>query len=49
MNADGGAELPFPTVVVLDAARTVRFIDVHPNYTTRTEPSQILGAVDALR
>ncbi|MBE7161898.1 MAG: AhpC/TSA family protein [Williamsia herbipolensis] len=49
LNADGGAELPFPTVVVLDESRTVRFIDVHPNYTTRTEPSQILAAVDALR
>ncbi len=48
VNADGTADLPFPTVVVLDAARTVRFIDVHPNYTTRTEPSQILAAVDAL-
>lgn len=48
VNADGSAELPFPTVVVLDAARTVRFIDVHPNYTTRTESTEILAAVDAL-
>lgn len=48
VNADGTADLPFPTVVVLDASRTVQFIDVHPNYTTRTEPSQILAALDAL-
>lgn len=48
LNADGTAELPFPTVVVFGAARTVRFIDVHPDYTTRTEPSEILVAVDAM-
>ncbi|MGZ8177850.1 peroxiredoxin-like family protein [Williamsia sp. SKLECPSW1] len=47
-NADGTADLPYPTVVVLDADRTVTFIDVHPNYTTRTEPAQILDAVAAL-
>ena len=48
VNADGTADLPFPTVVVLDASRTVRFIDVHPNYTTRTEPSEIIAAVDGM-
>ncbi|GAA2059347.1 peroxiredoxin-like family protein [Williamsia deligens] len=48
LNDDGTADLPFPTVVVLDRSRTVQFIDVHPNYTTRTESSEILAAVDAL-
>ena len=47
-NADGGPELPMPTVVVVDAAGTIRWIDVHPNFTTRSEPSQILAAVDAV-
>ncbi|MCP2160039.1 peroxiredoxin-like family protein [Williamsia serinedens] len=48
VNADGTADLPFPTVVVVDSSRTVRFIDVHPNYTSRTEPAQILAALDAI-
>jgi peroxiredoxin len=47
-NADGTTALPMPTVVVADAAGVIRWIDVHPNYTTRTEVSQILAAVDAL-
>jgi len=47
-NADGTADLPFPTVVVLDAAGAISFIDVHPNYTTRTETADIIAAVDAL-
>lgn len=48
VNADGTADLPFPTVVVVDSSRTVRFIDVHPNYTSRTEPAQILAALDGM-
>jgi peroxiredoxin len=47
-NADGTTALPMPTVVVTDAAGVIRWIDVHPNYTTRTEVSEILAAVDAL-
>lgn len=46
-NADGTDTLTMPTVVVLDADGTVRWIDVHPNYTTRTEPSAVLAAVSA--
>jgi len=33
--------------VILDAAGTIRWIDVHPNHTTRSEPGQILDALDA--
>jgi peroxiredoxin len=44
-NADGTPDLVMPTVVVVDAEGVVRWIDVHPNYTTRTEPIQILEAV----
>lgn len=47
-NADGTNTLPMPTVVVVNAGGTIRWIDVHPNYTTRTEPGEILAAVDAL-
>ena len=46
-NADGTATLPMPTTVLLDADGVIRWIDVHPDYTTRTEPGQILDAVSA--
>jgi peroxiredoxin len=46
-NADGTAAIPMPTVVVIDAAGIVRWIDVHPNYTTRTEPAAVLAVVEA--
>jgi peroxiredoxin len=46
VNADGTTGLPMPTVVVLDAEGILRWIDVHPDYTTRTEPSDVLAAVD---
>jgi peroxiredoxin len=44
-NADGTSDLPMPTVVVVDAAGLIAWIDVHPNYTTRTEVADILDAV----
>jgi peroxiredoxin len=47
-NADGTGDIPFPTVLVIDAGRVVRFADVHVDYTTRTEVAEILKAVDAL-
>ncbi|MFJ5212357.1 peroxiredoxin-like family protein [Streptomyces nigra] len=45
VNADGTVDIVMPTVVVIDAEGVVRWIDVHPNYTTRTEPAEILKAV----
>jgi peroxiredoxin len=48
VNADGGKALPMPTVVVVDAAGIIRWIDVHPNYTTRSEVPDILAAVEAV-
>jgi peroxiredoxin len=45
VNADGTAALPMPTVVIVDAAGAIRWIDVHPNYTTRSEPRAILDAL----
>lgn len=46
-NTDGRTNLPMPTVVVLDAAGVIWWIDVHPNYATRTEVPEILAAIDA--
>jgi len=37
-----------PTVVLVDGEGTIRWIDVHPNYTTRTEVSEIGAALDLL-
>jgi peroxiredoxin len=47
-NADGTRALPMPTTVVIDQAGIIRWIDVHPDYTSRSEPAAILAAVDAL-
>ena len=47
-NADGGLSLPMPTTVVVDALGVIRWIDVHPNYTTRSEVPDILAAVDSV-
>jgi hypothetical protein len=38
-----------PATVILDAGRTVRWIDVHPDYSTNTEPRQVIDALDDLR
>ncbi|MFG1931913.1 peroxiredoxin-like family protein [Mycobacterium sp. NPDC048908] len=48
VNADGTVGLPMPTVVIADEAGVIRWIDVHPDYATRTEVSDILAALDAL-
>jgi peroxiredoxin len=48
VNADGTTGLPMPTTVIVDADHVVRWRDVHPDYTTRSEPDQILAALDAV-
>ncbi len=45
-NADGTPNLPMPTVVIVDGAGIIRWIDVHPDYTTRTEVAEIIEALD---
>jgi peroxiredoxin len=45
VNADKTTALPMPTVVIAGADGVIRWIDVHPDYTTRTEPGQVLQAV----
>jgi peroxiredoxin len=47
-NVDGASELPMPTVLVVDRDRIVRFADVHPDYTSRTEVPTIISALDEL-
>jgi peroxiredoxin len=47
VNADATDTLPLPTVVLLDAEHRIAWIDVHPDYTTRSEPTDILAAADA--
>ena len=48
VNADGGKALPMPTVVVVDPPGVIPWIDVHPNYASRSEVSDMLTAVDAV-
>ena len=45
VNADGTENLPMPTVALIDAEHQLRWIDIHPDYTTRTEVNDILAAV----
>ena len=47
-NADGSPELPMPTVLIVDSDRTVQFADVQADYTSRTEVSEILAALERL-
>lgn len=47
-NADGTAQVPFPTVLVVDSTATVQFVDVRTDYTSRTEVTDIIGAVQRL-
>jgi peroxiredoxin len=48
VNADGTASLPWPTTAILDGDRTLRWVDVHPDYSTRSEAVDIIAALDAL-
>lgn len=48
VNAEGATHLPRPTVLVVDQDRTVRFVDVQPDYTARTEVADIVTALKDL-
>ena len=48
VNAEGSTRLPRPTVLLVDQDRVVRFVDVQPDYTARTEVADILDALRAL-
>lgn len=47
-NADGTHGIPMPTVAIFDSAGVIRWIDVHPNYTTRTEVADVVDALSVL-
>ncbi len=47
-NAEGSTWLPRPTVLVVDRDRTIRFADVRPDFTARTEVADIVEALGAL-
>ncbi|MCR6481326.1 AhpC/TSA family protein [Amycolatopsis sp. OK19-0408] len=44
-QVNGTWELVHPAVVVVDQDRALRFVDVHPDFVTRTEPADILKAL----
>ena len=48
LNSDGTTGLPMPTVAIVDTAGIIRWIDVHPDYTARTEVADIISALDTL-
>ncbi|MFJ9781707.1 peroxiredoxin-like family protein [Amycolatopsis sp. NPDC101161] len=47
-QVNGTWELVHPAVVVVDQDRVLRFVDVHPDFVTRTEPADVLEAVKSL-
>jgi peroxiredoxin len=47
-NTDSTATIPMPTTVLVDETGTIRWIDVHPDFSTRTEPAEILAATRLL-
>jgi peroxiredoxin len=49
VNSEGSTQLPRPTVLIVDQNRTVRFVDVQPDYTARTEVADILAALTDIR
>jgi peroxiredoxin len=48
VNSEGATRLPRPTVLIVDRDRTVRFVDVQPDYTARTEVADIVAALSDL-
>jgi peroxiredoxin len=48
INEDGTTGLPMPTTIIVGSDGTLQWIDVHPDYSTRSEPAEILAALDAL-
>ena len=48
VNAEGSTRLPRPTVLIVDRDHVVRFVDVQPDYTARTEVADIIAALTDL-
>ena len=47
-RADNATRLPMPTVLIVDRDHIARFVDIHPDYTSRTEVNAILTALQTL-
>lgn len=47
-NGDGTDDVPMPTVLLADAEGVIRWVDVHPDYSSRTEPADVLKALASL-
>jgi peroxiredoxin len=47
-RADHNTTLPMPTVLIVDQDHVARYVDIHPDYTGRTEASEILAALQKL-
>jgi peroxiredoxin len=45
VNAENSTDLPHPTVLIVDQDRTARFVDIHPDFTERTEVADVLAAL----
>lgn len=48
VTGTGTWELPMPAAIVIDQSGTVRFADVSPDWLVRTEPADIIAAVQAI-
>lgn len=48
VTGTGTWELPMPAAIVIDQAGSVRFADVSPDWLVRTEPADIIAAVQAI-
>ncbi len=46
VNADSTAGVPMPATIITDVDHVVGWVDVPPDYTTRSEPAPILAALD---
>lgn len=45
VSADGAAGVPTPATIITDADHAAGWVGIHPDYTTRAEPGQILAAL----
>jgi peroxiredoxin len=48
LTGTGTAELPQPAVIIIDGAAVVRFVDVSPDWLSRTEAPEILAVVERI-
>lgn len=46
VDAYGTTAVPMPTTVTVDADYVIRWIDVHADYSARSEPAAIVAALD---